>query len=105
MSKFLNLDEYAKPTKEFSLNGKNYKINNLSVGDFIKVSKMQQQIEEAGDKTTMEDLYNLSIEIILSAVPELTKEELYKLTSEQLNALAKYIQETETDKVTEEAKN
>lgn len=104
MSNFINLDSYTKSDKTFQLGEKIYNVNKISVGDFVKLTQKQQEIEKKGNAVTMNDIYDLSIKIILAAVPDLTEEELMKLTSEQLNVLAKFIQEEETKEVETEVK-
>lgn len=93
MSKFINLDDLVeKNKKSFVFKGKTYNIKGLTVGDFVAITD-KRQIFESDNGAGVEDMYDLMMEVVLRAVPEMTKEELQNLTIEQLSALTKFVQE------------
>lgn len=96
MSKFINLDDLVeKNKKSFQFQGKTYNIKGLTVGDFAAITG-QRQILENTSNIDINEMYDLMIDVVLRAVPEMKKETLQNLTVEQLTALTRFVQEQDS---------
>lgn len=96
MSKFINLDELVEKNKKtFKFQGKEYTIKGLTVGDFAAITS-KRQILESDKNVGIDEMYNLMVDVVSRAVPEMTKESLQNLTVEQLSALTKFVQEQDS---------
>lgn len=98
MAKLLNLDELQQDEYELKLNGKIYPMKELSVGDFIKISKMTQDL---GEDLNESDQIELMIEVIQMRFPDMPGEDLMGLSVTNLGKLVEFVQNM--SKVTDEA--
>lgn len=89
MAKILNLDNLAKKeVRELLLDGKTYKVREMSVEDFIETSRIAEKLEsESSFAVQMEE----SIKLIQRAIPDIEPGVLKALSMEQLAALSQFV--------------
>jgi len=87
MTKMLNLDDLAQEQRQLRWKGQVYQMKEMSVDDFIKITKMSESISK--DATVAEQM-DMAIQLISYSFPEIGVEQLKTLEMPQLNALVDF---------------
>jgi len=89
MAKVLNLDSLAKKEQELIIGGEAYKQKQLSVEDFIKLTKRVEVLEKKKEDS-MATRMEFLIETILISYPTCSAEILKAQTVENLNSIVEF---------------
>jgi hypothetical protein len=85
MAKILNLDDVAaKEERVLKFRGEGYPMAQMSVGDFIEITRKSEQMN---DKASVADQTELLIEMVGGAFPSMPKDVLRSMSFEQLVAV------------------
>lgn len=87
----LNLDDFAKIKKVVKLHGKDYSVEEMSVEDFIEVSREAKRLEALGERLDEVGQVEAMIKLIRQAIPSLPEETARKLKVPQLAVLIRFI--------------
>lgn len=87
MAKLLNLDELEQIDYTLKLKGQEYPMVDISVGDFIKITKMTETLDE---NMPISAQMEKTVELIQVRFPTVPKEELMSLNMDQLAAVLKF---------------
>jgi hypothetical protein len=97
MAKILNLDNLgAKEERQLVLGGKEYRIKEMSVEDFIESSKTAEKLEN--EKSVVVQM-EAAIKLIKRAVPDIKEAELRALSMEQLAAVSRFVRGEDPEKI------
>lgn len=101
--KVLNLDALTKsPTRTLIIDGKEYAVNEMTVGDFIEAQKDTKLIE--ANKNDSQIWMEATVRFIQRAFPTMPVERIQKFTIEEMSIIVKFINgelEAEAVKATE----
>jgi hypothetical protein len=96
--KVLNLDELETGNeKEIVLDGKTYKLQPFSVGDFIDQVKRL----EAAENVSSSEAFELIVEMVSKAFPGLSEETIRGMSMERLNAIYDFVRATTEEEISE----
>lgn len=86
MTKILNIDSLAKEKRELSIDGKTYPMKELSVKDFVELTKRAEKAEKAkGDSPASR--IDFLVETVGMNFPSCPREVLEDRTIEELNIM------------------
>lgn len=92
--KLLNLSALTTQTnRKVKVGEKMYEIKVLKVRDFIRITEAAEELmklAKEGEPTVVKEM-KLTVELIKSAIPEVTDEQLDELSIEQLRAISEFI--------------
>ena len=96
---YLDLDEVQSPV-DFTLkfNGKTHKVEETSVGDFIKTA---HQLEELSLNASVQKELEVTLEIIHRCLPTIPLQELHGLKLSQLQKIRDFVQTANGEKAEE----
>lgn len=88
--KVLNLDRLVaeKPEKVLSYEGVEYKVKEMSVEDFLELTKVAEQLE---GNTSITTAIGENIKLLARAIPEFPTEKLRALPMEHLATIARFV--------------
>lgn len=86
MTKILNVDALQDEVRMITLNGVSHQMKELSVGDFIKITKLEDEAEKKGE-LSFADRVDFLVKYICLVFPTCTNEELYDCDFQKINAL------------------
>lgn len=86
MTKILNVDALQDEIRKITLNGESHQMKELSVGDFITITKLEDEAEKSGN-LSFGDRVDFLVKYICLVFPTCTKEELYACDFQKINAL------------------
>lgn len=99
--KVLNLDEVlTTDPRELVLNGQTYTINEMSVEDYVEVTKTAEKL---GEGASVELQMNETARMIARQVPGLTQQQLMKLPVEKLYAIAEFVRGVDPEQILKKA--
>lgn len=88
----LNVDAFAAVTRQISLGGKKYPIEELDVQQFINNLKAAEELEKADAKTpTVADAIEEAVKIISQGIPTLPVEQIRKLKLPAMTAVLQFV--------------
>lgn len=88
MAKILNLDGLSKETRSVRIGGVAYRMKDISVGDFIDITKRADEIAE--QKGSIIEQIEFLIDTVAISFPDCPKDVLRNRTMEELNALVAF---------------
>lgn len=89
MAKVLNLDALGKKeVREIVIGGKTHAVKQMSVGDFVNVTKLANKMESEKDPAKQ---LEASVGLLTLALPTVKKEDLMGLSMAQLTALGAFV--------------
>jgi hypothetical protein len=90
MAKILNIDTLVESEeRELQFKGKTYKVQDMSVDDFIEASRVAEKIEAGG--MSFAEQMEASIGLISRGIPDIDVAELRKLKLPQLMAISQFV--------------
>jgi hypothetical protein len=90
MTKILNLDKLVKEAgRQLVLEGATHNIREMSVTDFIEVTRMAEAMQRDG--ATVADQVEATVKLIVRLIPTITEETLVKLPLETLSEIASFV--------------
>jgi hypothetical protein len=96
--KFLNLDELAVTNRTVTIGGKDYPVQEMSVGNFIETSKETESLKAKGDVSVSENMES-TITMIKRFIPTLDDSVARAMNMKQLGTLMRFIRgELDEDK-------
>lgn len=89
-TKVLNLDRLIEkaPQRVLSYKGIEHPIKEMSVEDFLKLTKVAEELEKG---STLGQQIEANIELLADAIPTMDRDELRKIPVEHLAALARFV--------------
>lgn len=90
--KLLNLDDVgADEEKAIVLGGKEYVMKSMTVEDFIKLNRAEEELKKKGeDQITLADQFEILVETVGYAFPDMSEDMLKGLRLDQLNAIFEF---------------
>lgn len=89
--KILNIDAFAKVTRQISFNGKTHAIEEPSVQQFIDNLKAAEKLEKDGDQENIGKNFAQAIVAICQAIPTLPEAEVRALKLPAMTAVLQFI--------------
>ncbi|MGZ8172581.1 MAG: hypothetical protein ACXWT0_01635 [Methylobacter sp.] len=90
MTKILNIDGLGKKEdRAITLKGVSYPLKEMSVGDYIKINEMAEEVDKKGDISPV-DTVKFLVESIAISFPTCPKEILMELTSAELSIISTF---------------
>ncbi len=90
MAKILNLDELAPEEKQLKLKGEGYSMKEMSVDDFISITRKAEKIEKDSTDMPMSDRVEFLMDMVCDSFPTCPRDDLRGLNLEQLNAIIEF---------------
>lgn len=89
MTKFLDLDKLESTTEySITLHGVTHEMKSLSVGDYIKMTKLNERMGKA--KASVEQI-EIALEMITTAFPSMSDSVVKELSFDQMGAIINFI--------------
>jgi len=85
----LNLDTLAKEERLITLEGESYAMKEMSVEDFVNITKRAEEVEKKGEDTISKRIEFL-VETVLISFPTCPKEVLVRQGLTKLNAIVDF---------------
>lgn len=93
--KVLNLDDLGAVTRQVTINGVKYDIQDISVEDFIKTTKQAEAFlerEKAGEEVNPSERMEATIVTVKLHIPSIDEAILRGLSMEKLGILSRFMQ-------------
>lgn len=91
MAKMLNLDEIKAEEKVLKLCGKEHTMKEMSVEDFIKLTKETEKYESGAKEMSLSEQMESLVDMVLKAFPTCPREDLMSQKLDMLTVILKFV--------------